>query len=171
MSGNERILERLRPLSSGERAALRRCAGQPLSAADARALQALFRAMPADVAPPGTGQVVRGALHRLPVGCRGSPCKGGHAAHAARLRAGCGVRGHGPAACAPCWTPAGTRAAISLASSRASRACCAPATAGHAGHGRPARRFEEMEPDSRGVQLRWANEYYLSEKEEKPDAD
>ena len=25
--------------------------------------------------------------------------------------------------------------------------------------------------DSRGVQLRWANEYYLSEKEEKPDAD
>ena len=55
MSGNERILERLRTLSSGERAALRRCAGKPLSEADARALQALFPSPAGGCRAPGTG--------------------------------------------------------------------------------------------------------------------
>lgn len=40
------VVGRIRALSPAERAALRRNAGRPLSAADGRALMALFRALP-----------------------------------------------------------------------------------------------------------------------------
>lgn len=46
MRGNEGVIERAQRLSIGERAALRRMAGQPLSVADGRALQAFFHALP-----------------------------------------------------------------------------------------------------------------------------
>lgn len=49
MRGNESVIERAKRLSVGERAALRRSAGQPLAAADGRALQALFRALPPEM--------------------------------------------------------------------------------------------------------------------------
>ena len=56
MIDQETVLERLKRLSTGERAALRRAAGQPLAAADGRALQALFRALPGGTPPYEQGR-------------------------------------------------------------------------------------------------------------------
>lgn len=56
MDGNDSVLERVRKLSVGERAALRRTAGQPLTAADGRAMQALFHALPPGTPPQRQGR-------------------------------------------------------------------------------------------------------------------
>lgn len=171
MSGNERILERLRTLSSGERAALRRCAGQPLSAADARALQALFRVLPADVAPREQGKWfaalsiaclwdveeahVKASMPRMLRAYALATESGGMDS---RLRAVLDAR----------WDEGGYLAGKLARLARMLRASDRLAMPDMDALLDDLKKWNY---DSRGVQLRWANEYYLSEKEEKPDAD
>ncbi len=171
MRGNESILERLRTLSDGERAALRKCAGQPLSAVNARALQALFRAMPADVAPSEQGKWftalsiaclwnveeanVKASLPRM---LRAYALTTGSGGVDSRLRAVLDAR----------WDEGGYLAGKIARLARMLRA-----------NDRQAMPdmdallddLKKWNYDSRGVQLRWANEYYLSQKENAPDED
>ena len=155
-------------LSDGERAALRRCAGQSLSAADARALQALFRAMPADVAPREQGKWftalsiaclwdvgeanVRASMPRM---LRVYALTTGSGGMDSRLRAVLDAR----------WDEGGYLAGKLARLARMLRA-----------NDRQAMPdidallddLKKWNYDSRGVQLRWANEYYLGQKEDAP---
>ncbi len=193
MSGNEMILEQLKQLSKGERAALRRCAGQPLSMADGRALQALFHAMPAGTPPYEQGKW----LAVLSIAClwdveeasvgnsmarmlRAYIQKGQQQDDADGERSGTEKHSEGSGGRKSSmddrvqrlldarWDEDGYLAGKLSRVARMLRA--------NDGEKMPDmdQLFNDLKrwnSDRRSVQLRWANEYYLSQEEEKPNVD
>lgn len=170
MRGNESVIERARRLSVGERASLRRSAGQPLSATDGRALQALFRAL-----PPGTPTYEQGAwFTALCIAClwdveeaRISESMACMLRSYARLQDTSGMDSRIRSLLDARWDEDGYLAGKLARLARMLRAS-------------DRLKMPDMDrllddllgwnSDKRYVQLRWANEYYLS-KEEETNAD
>lgn len=165
------MTERLRRLSVGERAVLRRAAGLPLSMADGRALQALFHAL-----PPGTRTDAQGKwFTALSIAClwdvdearvgagfprmlRAYSLSMGNDSLDTRVSKLLDLR----------WDDDGYLAGKLARLARMLRS-------DDRGTMPDMDQFLKdlllWNSDSRSVQLRWANEFYLSKEEEKSDVD
>lgn len=175
MIGNEQLLERLDLLSDGERAVLRRAAGQPLSRADGRALQALFRVMPRDIAFRKNNNEYAQWFAAITIAClwrldevrsndsfarllRNYAIVHESVSMDSRMRAVLDAR----------WEDDGYLAG-KLA--RLARMLRAEDRQRMPDIGQLLDDLQKWNWDNRSVQLRWAREYYLIDKEEATDAD